>query len=162
MEIPPLRPVIKTKGKPSGSNGVGVYKTRGRLVGSTEANGFSIGKSGGRPTGSTEANGFDSSKVGGRPIGTTKLGVWDWAEWGRIWCSVKFALFKDDMELPDEWDTSTEAVNIDCCVNVHLELHSEEHLIVHHLLLGFVIPVVGFYGIPVTPTILALLGLLVE
>ena len=67
------------------------------------------------------------------------------------------------MELPDEWDTSTEAVNIDdCCVNVHLELHSKEHLIVNHLLLGFVIPVLGFYGIPVTPTILALLRLLVE
>ena len=59
----------QTKGKPSGSNGVGVYITRGRPMGSTETNGFSVGKSGGRPTGSTEANGFDSSKVGGRPIG---------------------------------------------------------------------------------------------
>ena len=63
----------ETKGKPSGSNEVGVYRTRGRPMASTEAKGCRVGKSGGRPTGSTEANGFDASKADGRPIGTTKV-----------------------------------------------------------------------------------------
>ena len=140
-----------------------MYKTRGRPVGSTEANGFSVGKSGGRPTGSTEANGFDSSIVGGKPIGTTKLRGFGVGLSRGIYGAQSNLLFKDDMELPDEWDTTIETVNIDnCCINVHLQLPSKEHLIVNHLLLGFVIPVVGFYGIPVTPIILALLRLLVE
>ena len=46
-------------------------------------------------------------------------------------------------------------------VNVLLELCRKERLIVNLLLLGYVIPVVGFYGIPVMPTILALSHLLV-
>ena len=45
------------------------------------------------------------------------------------------------------------------CLNV-FELCSKEHLIVSLLLSGFVIPVVGFYGIPGMPTILGLLHLL--
>ena len=72
-------------------------------------------------------------------------------------------LFEDDVELPDEWDTSNETVNVDdCCVDVLLELFSKERLIVNLLLLGCVIPVVGFYGILVMPTTLALSHLLVE
>jgi hypothetical protein len=39
-------------------------------------------------------------------------------------------------------------LTITCCKNVLHKLCSKEHLIVNHLLLGSVIPVVGFYGIP--------------
>ena len=46
----------QTRRKPSGSNGVGVCKTCGKPMGSTEANGFSVGKSGGRLIGSTEVS----------------------------------------------------------------------------------------------------------
>ena len=39
-------------------------------------------------------------------------------------------LFKDNVELPDEWDTNSETVNVDDCrVNVHLELCSKERSI---------------------------------
>ena len=82
-------------------------------MGSTEANGYSVGKSGGRPTGSTECNGFDSSKAGGRPIGTTKLRGFGVGLSGGIYGAQSNMLFKDDIELPNEWDTSTETVNID-------------------------------------------------
>ena len=85
-------------------------------MGSSEANGFSVGKSGGRPTGSTEANGFDSSKVGGRPIGTTKLRGFGVGLSGGVYGAQSNLLFKEDMELPDEWDTSIETVNIDDCL----------------------------------------------
>ena len=62
----------ETIGKPSGCKGVGVHRTRGRLMGTTEVKRFGVRKSNGRLVGSTEANGFDGSKAGGRPIGTTK------------------------------------------------------------------------------------------
>ena len=133
----------ETKGKPSGSKGVGVYKTRGRPMGSTEANGFSVGKSGGRPIGSTECNGFDSSKAGGRPIGTTKLRGFGVGLRGGVYGAQSNM---DDIELPKEWDTSSETINIDdgllrkCASRVSQQ--RTLNLIVNHLLLGFVIHVV--------------------
>ena len=93
----------ETKGKPSGSNEVGVYRTRGRPMGSTEAKGCRVGKSGGRPTGSTEANGFDASKAGGRPIGTTKVKGFGVGPSRGVYASAQSGvLFKDDVELPDK------------------------------------------------------------
>ena len=47
----------------------------------------------------------------------------------------------------------------DCYINVLLDLCSKDDLIVSHLLLGSLIPVVGFYGILVMPTVLGLLHL---
>ena len=110
----------ETKGKPSGSNeikGVGVCRTRGRPMGSTEAKGCRVGKSGGRPIGSTEANGFDVSKAGGRPIGTTKVKGFGVGLSGGVYAgSQSNVLFKDNIELPDEWYTSSETVNVDDCL----------------------------------------------
>ena len=67
-------------------------------------------------------------------------------------CTVVVCFVKDDVELPNIWDTSSETVD-DSCKNVFLELISRESLTVN--LFGCVIPLVGFYGIPVMPITLA-------
>ena len=168
-------------------------KKRGRPVGTTRSAGYAVGTSGGRPRNTAETDGYLVYKQGGRltkaendretsgkptgegsgcrvgkssgrPIGTTKMNGYGVGLSGGVYTSSQSnVLFKDDAELPDEWDTSSETVNVDdCCVDVLLELFSKERLIVNLLLLGCVIPVVGFYGIPVMPTTLALSHLLVE
>ena len=70
---------------------------------------LSVGKSGGRPIGSTECNGFDSSKAGGRPIGTTKLRGFGVGLRGGVYGAQSNL----NIELPEEWDTSSETINID-------------------------------------------------
>ena len=105
----------ETKRKPSGSIGVGVCRTRGRPMGSTEVNGFGVGKSGGRPTGSTEANGFNASKAGGRPIGSTKVMGFGVGLSGGVYAGAQSSI-KDDVELPDEWYTNSETVNVHDCL----------------------------------------------
>jgi hypothetical protein len=130
-------------------------------MGSTESNLFCVGKSGGRPTGSTEANGFDAGKAGGRPIGTTKAKGYGVGLSGGMYGGIQSNKLFKDVELPDECDTSTEIVNVDDyllqnCASRIVQQRTFD------LLLGSVIPVVGFYGILVMPTILALLHLLVE
>ena len=107
----------KVSGKSTGSsevlgNHVGL-RARGRPTGSTEASGSGVGKSGGRPTGSTEANGFDISKAGGRPTGSTGLKGYGVGLSGRVYASAQSnVLFKDDVELPHEWDTSIGTINV--------------------------------------------------
>ena len=62
-----------------------------------------------------------------------------------------------------EWDSSIGTINVDdCYVHVGLELLNKEHLIVNLFLLGFVIPVVGFYRTLAMPITQASLRLLME
>ena len=103
--------------KVSGCNeikGAGAYRTHGRPTGSTEASGCCVGKSSRRSTGSTEANGFEVSKANGRPISTTKVKGFGVGLSGGMYAGAQSGvLFKDDVELPSEWDTSIETVNVD-------------------------------------------------
>ena len=111
----------KASGKPTGSSEVlgnrKGLRACGRPIGSTEANGSGVGKSGGRPTGSTQANGFDSSKAGGRPTGSTGLKGYNIGLSGGVYASAQSnALFKDDVELPHEWDSSVGTINVNDCL----------------------------------------------
>ena len=111
-------------------------KKRGHLVGTTKSAGYAVSTSGGRPRNSTgylvykqpntaksdheasgkptgERSGCRVGKSGGRPTSTTKMNRYGIGLSGGVYGGTQSnLLFKDDVELPEEWDTSTETVNI--------------------------------------------------
>ena len=102
-------------GRPQGTTaeeGFGVGTSGGRPQGTTAEEGFGVGTSGGRPQGTTAEEGFGTS--GGRPRGTTReKGFGVGASKGRpsnreLGKHLQF----EGSDLPDEWDTSEDVVNL--------------------------------------------------
>ena len=103
--------------------------------------------------------GFDSSKVGGRPIGTTKLEEYGVGLSGGVY-GVQICFFKiiRNSQMNRILALKLSVLKIACCINVHLKLCSREHeSTTCYWALLFLWS--NFYGITVTPTILALLHL---
>ena len=119
---------------------------RGRPVGTTRSAGYAVSTSGGRPRKTTENDGYLASKQGGRPPNAKSnheasgkstgegKGCRVGKSTGRPTCTTTVngyrvglnggvyagsqcnVLFKDDVELPDIWDTNSETVNVDNCL----------------------------------------------
>ena len=92
------------------TDGYLVYKQGGRLNKAKNDR-----ETSGKPTG--EGSGCRVGKSSGRPTGTTKMNGYGVGLSGGVYASSQSnVLFKDDVELPDEWDTSSETVNVDGCL----------------------------------------------
>ena len=102
-----------SEGRPVGTTQEAGYRVgtgEGRPVGTTQEAGYRVGTSEGRPIGTTQEAGYGTSQ--GRPIGTTQeAGYRVGTSEGRTKDSKRLNLLKD-CDLPMQWDTSPEYVNI--------------------------------------------------
>ena len=159
------RPVEKPTGSSEVLGNRKGLRARGMPIGSTEASGSGVGKSSGSPTGSTEANGFDSSKAGGRPTGSTGLKGYSVGLSGGVYASTQSnALFKTTWNSLMIGIVVLELLMLTtvCYVHVGLELLSRAFDSQPLAILGFVIPLVEFYGTLAMPITQASLRLLME